>query len=121
MNMMDEEFTEKRTLTRLKGHFKIHIQEGADQQMVKTIDVSSSGLRFKSPKAFPLFREVSLSLSLPVEKGRKEQLLECSAIVVRSEKSTMGGGYNVALSFVGMDEKVKKNLEHFIEQASKNQ
>ncbi len=118
---MDEEFTEKRTLTRLKGHFKIQVQEGSLQRMVKTIDISCVGLRFKSPKTFPLFREVSLALSLPLGKEKKEQTFECSAIVVRSEKSTIGGGYNVALSFVGMEEKDKKKIEQFIARASKTE
>ncbi len=113
---MSKELTEKRASTRLKGHFVIQVQKGAEQQMVKTIDLSSLGLHFKSRKTFPLFREILLSLSLPLGKGKKEQSLECSAIVVRSEKSDLGGGYHVAISFIGMDEKDKKRIERFIAQ-----
>ena len=116
---MTEELQERRLSARIKGSFKITITHKNDTIVVNTIDLSSSGLRFKSTKNIPLFREISLSLTLPVKKTKKrDNVFKCNAIVVRSEKSHFGDGYNVALAFVDID---KEYLISFLEKVTKQQ
>jgi len=116
---MTEEFQEKRLSARIKGNFKMTVTDNNEEITVNAIDLSSSGLRFKSSNNIPLFREISLSLQLPMKSGDKGNF-RCSAIVVRSEKSHYQEGYNIALTFVDVEDTDKKALIRFLEETSGN-
>lgn len=113
---MTEDFKEKRLSARIKGEFNITITESHESIVVNTIDLSSSGLRFKSRNNIPLFREISLTLALPGKTEKhKESIFNCHAIVVRSEKSHVEEAYNIALTFIDVEEKDLKVLMKFLE------
>lgn len=113
---MTEEFKEKRLSARIKGEFNITITESNERIVVNTIDLSSSGLRFKSQNNLPLFREIALTLALPGKTEKhKESIFNCHAIVVRSEKSHVEDAYNIALTFIDVEEKDLKILMKFLE------
>ena len=116
MDKMIEEFKEKRLSARIKGEFNIKITESDETIVVNTIDLSSSGLRFKSQKNLPLFREIALTLALPGKtEKQKESIFNCHAIVVRSEKSHVEEAYNIALTFVDVEDKDLDVLMKFFE------
>lgn len=118
----EENFKERRVSARIKGTFNITITESHEKVAVHAIDLSASGLRFKSPKNIPLFREIALELSLPGKNPRsKEAHFRCHAIVVRSEKSQFDEGYSVALTFVDVSKKDKNSLMKFLENSTENQ
>ncbi|EKD27473.1 MAG: hypothetical protein ACD_79C00709G0002 [uncultured bacterium] len=112
---MTDDFNEKRLSARIKGNFKIKITDDDETITVNSIDLSSSGLCFKSSKNIPLFREINFSILLPLEKGKKEKNFSCSAIVVRSEKSHYNDMYNIALTFVDIEDDDKEKLIKFLE------
>ena len=113
---MTEDFKEKRLSARIKGEFNIKITESHESIVVNTIDLSSSGLRFKSQKNIPLFREIGLTLALPGKTEKhKESGFNCHAIVVRSEKSHVEEAFNIALTFIDVEEKDLKVLMKFLE------
>lgn len=116
MEDMIEDFKEKRLSARIKGEFNIKITESHESIVVNTIDLSSSGLRFKSQKNIPLFREIGLTLALPGKTEKhKESVFNCHAIVVRSEKSHVEEAFNIALTFIDVEEKDLKVLMKFLE------
>jgi c-di-GMP-binding flagellar brake protein YcgR len=116
---MTQDFHEKRLSARIKGNFHMTIQEDREEITVNAIDLSSSGLRFKSLKNIPLFREISINLQLPFQSSKKEEF-RCNAIVVRNERSHYQEGYNIALTFVDVEDDDRKILHAFLEQASGN-
>lgn len=115
---MTEDFKERRLSARIKGEFNITITESHESIVVNTIDLSSSGLRFKSTKNIPLFREIGLTLALPGKTEKhKESIFNCHAIVVRSEKSHVDENYNIALTFIDVEEADLKILMRFLEES----
>ena len=116
---MTEEFQEKRLSARIKGNFKMTVTDNNEEITVNAIDLSSSGLRFKSSNNIPLFREISINLQLPLRSSKTEEF-RCNAIVVRSERSHYQEGYNIALTFVDVEDEDRKTLQTFLEKASGN-
>ena len=116
MENLTDDFKERRLSARIKGEFNITITESKETIVVNTIDLSSSGLRFKSQKNLPLFREISLTLALPGKTEKhKETGFNCHAIVVRSEKSHVEDAFNIALTFIDVEEKDLKVLMKFLD------
>ena len=116
MENLTDDFKERRLSARIKGEFNITITESHEMIVVNTIDLSSSGLRFKSQNNIPLFREIGLTLSLPGKTEKhKEAVFNCHAIVVRSEKSHLENAFNIALTFIDVEERDLKVLMRFLE------
>jgi len=112
-----ETHEERRLSARIRGDFKIQISDGEASISVKTVDLSTSGIRINCSRTIPLFHEISLSLALPEVKNQTPILFKCNGIVVRSEKKLHGTGYNVALAFVAMQEHNKQKLVAFLKRA----
>lgn len=113
MSEWDED--DRRLCGRIKGNFAIQIKEDKDTVEVHAIDLSLSGLRFRSKKNIPLFREITLKLKLPIS-NELEKPFQCNAIVVRSEKSHHGDAYSIALTFVDIEDEDRDVLAAFLDQ-----
>lgn len=118
---MSETFKERRLSARIKGRFEFTIKDQKEEIIVSTIDLSASGLHFKSDKNIPLFREIDLLLTLPKEGDKKNNHFTCNAIVVRNEKCHFGEGHNIALTFVDIDDNDKEDLLTFLKKAQELQ
>ncbi|MBN2143627.1 MAG: PilZ domain-containing protein [Candidatus Aureabacteria bacterium] len=114
-----ETFNEKRLFARIQGNFKISLSQGGGQIEVPAIDLSLSGLRFRSPRNIPLFREVALSLDL--KEPDKVTELTCNGIIVRSEKGDLEDYYNIALTFIDLSDQDKNHLALFLEKFQNRQ
>ncbi len=116
---MLERFKEKRLSTRIKGGFQIMVaNHEQDPIKVSTIDLSLSGMQFKTVMNIPLFREISFSMNLPKIDGCESNLFSSNAIVVRSERCHFTTGFNIALTFVDLSSNDKDVLSSFLEKTT---
>jgi len=89
-----------------------------DPIKVATIDLSLSGMQFKTVMNIPLFREISFSMNFPEIDGYESNLFSSNAIVVRSERCHFSTGFNIALTFVDLSSKDKDVLSSFLDKTT---
>jgi len=80
-------------------------------------DLSTSGIRFRSPSALPLMSRVQIALELPeTQEGRAASALAITGVVVRSDESESKGklAYDTAIYFEDISEPALRQLSQFI-------
>jgi c-di-GMP-binding flagellar brake protein YcgR len=109
---MDERREEKR----IDCYFPLEFVTQNKTIKVTAINISNSGICFKSQEPIPLFRELKIKLLLP-KKDKDEKVsgipIECTGIVVRCDKE--GDAYETALFFMDISLAEQNWLNIYIE------
>ena len=108
---------ERRLRARIRGAVRVNVQDGRENVLVQSMDLSSSGMRFGTDREMPLFREMSLAFKLPSADNREDSLFHCHAVVVSCNKRSHGDGFHVALTFLEVSPEDRTLLNHFLELA----
>jgi len=80
-------------------------------------DLSSSGIRFKSPAALPLLSRVQIALELPeAASGQGTTSIAITGVVVRCMEREPGGEahYDTAIFFEDLSELARSRLARFV-------
>ena len=102
---------ERRKSPRIKGSFAIEIADQKNKIAANIINFSSCGLYCQTSREMPLFREVQIVIALP----QTATSIECSGVVVRSEKIPGKKAYNLAIFFDDMEPEDKKKLAGYVD------
>ena len=102
---------ERRKTPRIKGDFLIEIANQKSKIIPDTINISVSGMYYQTDTAIPLFREISMTMFLP----DSDTPLECSGVVVRSEKIPGKNRHSVAVFFDDISPEHKDMLAKYVE------
>jgi hypothetical protein len=105
--------SERRKAARIYKKFKIEVGKSENIQNLGSIDLSPRGVRFRTDKKVPLFRQLDFKIDLSIH-GRKDDEMSCRATVIRCEKGQRAKGYHVTLFFHDLKKKDMKKLENFI-------
>jgi c-di-GMP-binding flagellar brake protein YcgR len=76
----------------------------------ESVDISESGIRFRSDSEFPEESSVSVSLSLDEEEETVEVPLAAQARVARCHTAEEGSGYDVGIEFFELSDEAKARL-----------
>ena len=104
---------ERRKTARITKKFRIEIENDDNIQNLGSIDLSSMGVRFRTARKMPLFKQLNFKIDLS-ENEEKTKELSCRATVIRCEKSHRAKGYHITLFFHDMPGKDVKKIERFI-------
>lgn len=69
------------------------------------------GLQFYSPKALPEFEVVEFTLNIPARGGSKEEVVNCSGVVVHCRQEKDSALFRVWVKFVDLPESKRKRLQ----------
>ncbi len=76
----------------------------------ESVDISESGIRFRSDSEFSEESSISVSLSLDEEEETVEVPLAAQARVARCQNAEEGGGYDVGIEFFELSDEAKARL-----------
>ena len=102
---------ERRRYPRITGIFDVEIAHQKSRLITDTINVSASGIYCQCNNPIPLFREIGVNLKIP----GTGKVIDCSGVVVRSEKIPKSSRYSIAIFFIGMLPEEKKFLADYID------
>ena len=105
--------SERRKAARIYKKIKIEVAKNAKIQNLGSVDLSSMGVRFRTDKKVPLFKQLDCTVDLSVNNKKKD--LSFRATVIRCEKSDKAKGYNVTLFFHGLSKKEIRSIEKYID------
>jgi hypothetical protein len=117
---MTDPATERRRSRRVEAHLNLELHldlpqsEGAD---LEALNVSSSGIYFRSSAYIEPMTKLSLSFSVPVGGGDEAEV-ECEGIVARvvpELPSDDAEGYDVAVFFTTIDADSLRGLEAYVD------
>jgi c-di-GMP-binding flagellar brake protein YcgR len=80
-------------------------------------DLSTSGIRFRSPSVLPLLSRVQIALELPeMPSGASAGSLAITGVVVRSDQTSEGErpAFDTAIYFEDLSERARSQLSQFI-------
>lgn len=100
----------ERRSPRAKCDFIIQFEYKDTNVSAHVVNISSSGMYMESNASVPLFREVSIGIKLP----GMEELIECTGVVVRSEKVPGKERYNLAIFFSDIEPEDKDLLSDYV-------
>lgn len=103
-------FKERRRAPRIKCDFDIEIAQQKKKILAHAVNISSCGMYLVSNHPISLFREIGVGIKLP----GIEKLIECSGVIVRSEKDPSKGHYNLAIFFDNIAREDKKRLSEYV-------
>ncbi|MBN1521595.1 MAG: PilZ domain-containing protein [Candidatus Aureabacteria bacterium] len=104
---------ERRKTARIYKKLKIEVGKREKLQNLGSIDLTPMGVRFRTNKKVPLFKQLDFKIDLSLDGKNKEELI-CQATVIRCEKSQKAKGYHVTLFFHDLKKKDVKRLEDYI-------
>jgi len=104
---------ERRKTARISKKLKIEVGKQQKLQNLGSIDLSPMGVRFRTNKKVPLFKQLDFKIDLSTEK-KKNNELSCQATVIRCEKSRQAKGYHVTLFFHDLSKKDINRIEKYI-------
>ncbi|HPF70475.1 MAG TPA: PilZ domain-containing protein [Candidatus Krumholzibacteria bacterium] len=109
---------ERRGATRVDANLKLQVQlpEGAAASL-ETINISSSGLYFRSDRFMEPMTKLALELEVGVPDGDGTALVPCEGLVVRTLPEAPAEGveaYEVAVFFTHIAADAKATLERHI-------
>lgn len=102
---------ERRKSPRAKCDFVIGFEYKNSSVTAHVMNISSSGMYIESNYPVPLFREIGIGIKLP----GLERLIECTGVVVRSEKIPGKERYNLAIFFEDIQPEDKSLLADYVE------
>lgn len=106
---------ERRKSPRVKCDFNIEIESQKSSISGHAINISTSGMYLECDNPVPLFREISVGIKLP----GVEDIIECTGVVVRSEKDPIKDCHNIAIFFEDIAPEDKQKLAECIEKRTK--
>lgn len=102
---------ERRKSPRARCDFVIEFDYQNSNITAHVMNISTSGMYMESDCPIPLFREIGIGIKLP----GIEKLLECTGVVVRSEKVPGKERYNLAIFFEDIQPEDKNLLADYVE------
>jgi hypothetical protein len=108
---------ERRLFPRLEHRLPIKVAIDKYGFVTSTKNVSCVGAYCHIDKYIPPFTKVAVRLSLPVGTrcGRKNFMVECKGVLVRTEDEEKGG-FNIAIFFNEIKEDQKKKISQYLSQ-----
>ena len=103
-------FKERRKYPRVKENIAIEIADQKDRIAATIMNFSSCGIYCQTSREMPLFREVQMVIALP----HIVTPIECSGVVVRSEKASDKKTYNMAIFFDDIEPEDKKKVAVYV-------
>ena len=110
--------TERRKFPRIQLNIPLQLNLGEETISSRISDISTSGIRFRTPAALPLMSRVQLAIQLPTGSGAP---LALSGVVVRSasmpteDAAASGGEFETAIFFDDPTDKMHGQLTRFLE------
>jgi c-di-GMP-binding flagellar brake protein YcgR len=110
---------DRRKAQRLDAALPISISGEEGPAEGKTINISSNGVYFLSPRAIEPLTKVRMELMVPVQKGGKEEEMgvRFDGVVVRSQIDTSdpdSRNYRIAVFFTHVSQTSQKVLDSYI-------
>ena len=113
-------FKERRKAKRVEANLALTIVGESGEETGKTLNISTNGVYFLSPRFIEPLTKVSFEILLPKEKGGgSKQPIRCEGIVVRAEpekKDPSISSYNIAVFFTALSDSSLKSLARFIQE-----
>ena len=119
--MKPNAITERRKQRRVDARLQIELQldPGAPSQSSSTLNISSNGVYFISPRFIEPLTKLGLRLLLPENAaGQDEQPVDCTGVVVRCVPEAPRPGvnrYEVACYFTNTSEEFQERLSHYVQ------
>jgi c-di-GMP-binding flagellar brake protein YcgR len=112
-------FKERRKAERVDANLAVTITGGPEGAEGKTLNISTNGVYFQSPKFMDVLTKVRLELVMPAQSqaGGKEQLITCDGVVVRVEpeqEDPTESNYNIAVFFTYVSKSSQEMLARYI-------
>ncbi len=116
---MSEIRQERRGAFRVDASLKLQVAlpEGGGTAALETINISSSGLYFRSDRFLEPMTKLALELEVAVPDGDGLALVPCEGLVVRTDPETPGDegtDYEVAVFFTHIEPEARGVLEKHI-------
>ena len=114
-------FKERRRAKRVDANLAITITGGPEEAQGKTLNVSTNGVLFQSPRFIDVLTKVQFELVFPspsAADGAKEERVEIDGVVVRVEPETEDSTvefYNIAVFFTFVSKSSQDILNRFIQ------
>jgi hypothetical protein len=113
--------TERRRTPRIQLDLPLHLTLGDRIIETRISDISTSGIRFRTPEALPLMTQVQIGLELPQSGADGPVALD--GVVVRSDlrpdesgnPDPDGGPYETAIFFHDLSSQAHSHLTRFLE------
>lgn len=110
---------ERRKAQRVDAELPITITGGPKPEEGKTLNISTNGIYFESPRTIEPLTKVRMELMVPVLEGgtEKEMGVRFDGIIVRSNIDTSDPGssrYRIAVFFTHVSKASQKVLDNFI-------
>jgi len=111
--------TERRRGRRVDARLQIELQlePGGPSHPSSTINISSNGVYFSSPRFVAPLTKLGLRLLLPGDESGAEQAIDCRGIVVRcvpDRPSANVKEYEVACYFTDTDPQFQERISHYV-------
>ena len=120
----EEMFKERRRAKRVDANLAITITGGPEEEQGKTLNISTNGVLFQSPRFIDVLTKVQFELVIPPASsspGTKEERVEIDGVVVRvdpeSEDSSVDF-YKIAVFFTFVSKSSQEVLARFIKSRS---
>ena len=105
---------ERRKAARITKKLKMEVGKHEKLQNLGSIDLSPMGVRFRTNKKVPLFKQLDFKIDLSTDEKKNNELI-CQATVIRCEKSLKAKGYHVTLFFHDLSRKDVNRIEKYIQ------
>ena len=108
---------ERRKHPRLEYRLPIKVAADGYGFSTSTKNISCLGAYCHIDKYIPPFTRVMIKLTLPIKTaaGKKDCLIECKGVLVRTEDEKKGG-FNIAIFFNDIQDPQRKKISQYISQ-----
>lgn len=108
---------DRRGARRVDANLKLQVDlpAGAGQAALETINISSSGLYFRSDRYLEPMTKLALALEVRVPDGSGTALVPCEGLVVRTTpEEPAAAEYEIAVFFTRLEPEARQVLERHI-------
>ena len=119
--MCKSEGAERRNYPRARVDFTVKLSDKEFGVITRAENISCSGVNYVVNKFMPLYTKVSLTLFIPLSKGKgvTVERLHCEGVVVRIDPMPLEGqksAYRVAVFFSDTGEKNREKIARYVEE-----
>ncbi len=117
-------FKERRRAKRVDANLAITITGGPEEAQGRTLNISTNGVLFESPRFMDVLTKVQFELVIPppaAAAGAKQERVEIDGVVVRVEPETQDSTvefYKIAVFFTFVSKSSQDVLTRFIKNRS---
>lgn len=111
-------FVERRKAKRVDARLAVLISGAGEEADGTTLDISSNGVCFESPRLIEPLTKVRMEMAIPATGGDPERRITFDGVVVRSDPETADPSvdrYRIAVFFTYLDAESQKMLDAYIE------